>query len=40
MTDSYPAEGPELTSAELIARVEKAEHGKRYSYEEARKCLV
>ena len=37
--DSFPAEGPELTTNDLATRIDKAESGRRYSYEEAKAKL-
>ena len=37
--ESFPVEGPELSNADLIARVNKSERSKRYTYEEAKAKL-
>ena len=38
-TDSFPAEGPTLTTDALRSRVSESEQGKRYSFEEAKAKL-
>ncbi|AQG79963.1 hypothetical protein [Spirosoma montaniterrae] len=39
LIESFPAEGPMLTDDELTNRLQKAETGKTYSYEEALRRL-